>query len=54
MCDDDIHQSNAPEKKVNRRTFAALTAAATAFAGRVYAQATVTEKENRTLRSRSA
>ena len=45
MCDEDIHQGNAPAKKVNRRTFSALTAAATAFAGRVYAQATVVEKD---------
>jgi carboxymethylenebutenolidase len=43
MCDEDIHQGNAPAK-VNRRTFAALTAAAAGMASRAYAQATVTEK----------
>jgi carboxymethylenebutenolidase len=44
MCDEDIHQGNAPAK-VNRRTFAALTAAAVGLASRAYAQATVTEKD---------
>jgi carboxymethylenebutenolidase len=43
MCDEDIHQGNAPAK-VNRRTFAALTAAAVGLASRAYAQVTVTEK----------
>jgi carboxymethylenebutenolidase len=44
MCDEDIHQGNAPAK-VNRRTFAALTAAAVGMASRAYAQVTVTEKD---------
>jgi carboxymethylenebutenolidase len=48
MCDDDIHQSQETHEtktgKVNRRTFAALTAAATGLASRAWAQATVTEK----------
>ena len=51
MCDEDIHQSQetqgqeAKAGKVNRRTFAALTAAATSLAGRAWAQATVVEKD---------
>jgi carboxymethylenebutenolidase len=44
MCDEDIHQGNAPAK-VNRRTFAALTAAAVGMASRAYAQVAVTEKD---------
>lgn len=45
MCDDDIHQSNTPATKVNRRTFAGLTAAAVGLASKAYAQVTVTEKD---------
>jgi carboxymethylenebutenolidase len=43
MCDEDIHQSQKPARKVDRRTFSALTAAATSFAGQALAQ-TVVEK----------